>query len=187
MSGTSPSRSRAAAATTTASNPSALDSRVSMLPRSPEKARSGRRWDRWARRRMDPVATVAPGPRSAHRQPTRASRASARSGTAANTRPSGVAAGRSLAEWTATSARPSSTAAWTSFTKTPCPPISSNGVTWSRSPAVSTTTGSRVTSGRTVASSSASRSTCQRANALPRVAARMRTAPAPVLEVEEVA
>ena len=35
--------------------------------------------------------------------------------------------GRSLAECTARSARPSSTACWTSFTKTPCPPMTWSG------------------------------------------------------------
>ena len=43
------------------------------------------------------------------------------SGTAASTSPSGVTGGRSLAECTATSARPSRTAAWISFTKMPWP------------------------------------------------------------------
>src|SRR5207248_3215622 len=52
------------------------------------------------------------------------------------------AEGRSFAEWTATSARPSSTAACTSFTKTPCPPISQMGTSARRSPLVSTTTAS---------------------------------------------
>ena len=55
--------------------------------------------------------TRAPG-RAARRacDPTSASRGSPRSGTAASTRPAGVPAGRSLAECTARSARPSSTA-----------------------------------------------------------------------------
>ena len=43
------------------------------------------------------------------------------------TSPSVGVDGRSFAECTATSARPSSTATWTSFTKTPCPPIWCSG------------------------------------------------------------
>ena len=50
--------------------------------------------------------------------------------------------GRSLAECTATSARPSSTADCTSLTNTPCPPISWIGRSRVRSPSVSTMTSS---------------------------------------------
>ena len=178
-SGRIPSRSRAAAAMTMASNPAAFSRRVPMFPLNPTNTTSGRRWARCARRRIEPVATVAPSGRSAQRHPTRTSRASARSGMQARTSPSGVRAGRSLAEWTATSARPSSTAVWTSFTNTPWPPICSSGVVRSRSPVVSTTTTSTSTSGRTVARSPIRWSVCHRARALPRVAARIRTAVAP--------
>ena len=157
------------------SGPSNLASRVPMLPRRSTKVRSGRRWPNCARRRIDPVATVAPRGRSSSRQPTRASRGSARSGMATRVRPSGVSAGKSLAEWTATSARPSRTAFWTSLTNTPWPPICSSGVIRSRSPVVSTITISTVQSGRATVTRAARRSACQRARALPRVAARMCT------------
>ena len=65
------------------------------------KVRSGRSHASWARRRAEPVATVAPGARSSRRAPTMTSRGSARSGTQARTSPSGVTEGRSLAECTA--------------------------------------------------------------------------------------
>ena len=54
-----------------------------MLPRNPVNVRSGRSQANWARRRTDPVATVAPGARSASVEPTSTSRGSARGGTAA--------------------------------------------------------------------------------------------------------
>ena len=87
-----------------------------------QKVRSGRNHASCARRLTDPVAKRAPGRRSSRRAPTRASRGSARSGTHASTSPVGVMEGRSLAECTAMSARPSRTAACTSLTKAPCPP-----------------------------------------------------------------
>ena len=71
--------------------------------------RTGR--DRRARRGPPSVAPIS------------ASAGSRRSQNAPITRPAGVSLGRSLAEWTATSARPSSTACWISLTNTPCPPI----------------------------------------------------------------
>ena len=170
--GVRPSRSRAALAMTMAAKSAAFSSRVAMLPRSSAKFRSGRRWARWARRRTEPVAMIAPAGRSAQRAPTNTSRGSARSGMATSTRPGVAAAGRSLAECTAKSARPLSTAACTSFTNTPWPPIWCRGVVWFWSPVVSTTTVSISTSGLVWASSSATRLVCQRASALPRVAAR---------------
>ena len=109
----------ATAATTTAPPAGTRLSRVAMLPRSSTNSRSGRSAESWARRRCEPVATVAPGAKSVRAAPTNASRASPRPGTAASLRPSIVTAGRSLAEWTARSARPSSTAACTSFANTP--------------------------------------------------------------------
>ena len=60
----------------------------------------------------------------------------ARSGTAARRKLAAVTAGRSLAEWTATSARPARTAAWTSVAKMPLPPISDSGTSRRRSPSV---------------------------------------------------
>ena len=72
----SPSRSSAAAATTIASNSAALSSRVCMLPRSSAKPRSGRIAASCARRRTEPVATVAPVGSASSVEPTSASRAS---------------------------------------------------------------------------------------------------------------
>src|SRR5439155_6461172 len=100
------------------------------------------------------------------------------------TRPSGVVDGRSLAECTAMSARPSRTAACTSLTNTPCPPMAWIGTSWLRSPAVDTITGSTSTSGP---SRSATSSVCRRASALPRVAARSLMRPSSFLEIEELA
>ena len=116
-----PNRSMAATATTTAvTEPSSPRlTRRSMLPLISVKLRSGRRLASWARRRAEPVAMRPPGGRSRRRHPTRPSRGSARSGTAARTSPSTMTEVMSLAEWTAASARPSATAASTSVTKTP--------------------------------------------------------------------
>ena len=52
-----------------------------MLPRSRTTLRSGRRSSSSARRRGEPVATVAPGPSPASERPMSASAASSRSGT----------------------------------------------------------------------------------------------------------
>ena len=162
-----PSRRRAAAATTMASNSDALASRVSMFPRRPAKVRSGLAHASWARRRTDPVPTRAPTGSPSSVDPTSASRGSSRSGTAPITKPSGDAEGRSLAECTAKSARPSSTAACTSFTNTPWPPISQMATSVRRSPVVWTTTGSTGSP-----SAAETRSVWSRARALARVAAR---------------
>src|SRR5262245_62364093 len=169
-----PSRSSASAAMTTAATASrsAYASRVAMLPRRPWNVRSGRACASCARRRSDPLATVAPDGRAASVAPTRASRTSARSGTAPITRPSGVSDGRALAECTATSARPSSTAACTSLTKTPLPPSSQIGTSRRRSPLVSTTTVSTSSPGSAFCARTATWSACQRASAEPRVATR---------------
>ena len=110
--------------------------RVAMLPRRSTKHKSGRKAASCALRRGAPVATVAPAGKSARRHPTRASLGSPRFSTAPMVKPSGVCAGKSLAECTATSAAPESTAACTSFTKTPLPPISESEEVISRSPAV---------------------------------------------------
>ena len=126
------------------------------------------------RRELRAPAHRAGGRRARRRAARRASsrratsRGSARSGTAASTRPSGLSeAGRSLAECTATSARPSSTACCTSFTKMPVPPTAWIGTSIRWSPAVDTTTSS--VSGP---SSAATRRACHRASSLPRVATR---------------
>ena len=74
--------------------------------------------------------------RSAHR------RHRARAQKAARRNAGGVSLGRSLAECTAASARPSSTACWTSLTKTPWPPMVCSGTDCLRSPLVSTSTSS---------------------------------------------
>ena len=139
----------AATATTTAatSSDSPMATRRAMFPRSWVKTRSGRSQAIWARRRADPVATSAPGTRSARVEPTRPSRGSARGGTAPSTRSGGITEGMSFAECTAASARPSRTAASTSVTKTPCPPMRSSGVSASRSPFVRTMTGSTTSPG----------------------------------------
>ena len=79
--------------------------------------------------------------------------------------------GRSLAECTATSARPSSTACCTSFVNTPVPPIACRSGRWSRSPVVLINTYSTVSFSSTP-SSAPTRSACQRASALARVAIR---------------
>src|SRR5581483_6253650 len=163
----SPSRSRAANATTTASNSAALATRVSMFPRNEAKPRSGRRAASWAWRRTDPVPTRPPAGMSSRRAPTRASRGSARSGTAASRSPAAVSDGRSLAECTARSARPSSTACWTSLTNTPVPPMVQMGTSARWSPVVET-----ITSSASAPRRPATRSACQRASRLPRVAMR---------------
>src|SRR5437588_1220951 len=171
------SRRRAAAAITMASNSDALASRVSMLPRRPAKVRSGLAHASWARRRTDPVPTRAPTGRPSSVEPTSASRGSSRSGMAPMTNPSGEVEGRSLAECTAKSARPSSTAACTSFTNTPWPPISQMATSVRWSPIVCTTTASTGSP-----KAAATRSVCSRASALARVAARSMG-----LNVEELA
>src|SRR4051794_15745552 len=172
-----PRRGRAAAATTMASNSDALASRVSMFPRRPANVRSGRAHASCARRRTEPVPTRAPTGRPSSVEPTSASRGSSRPGMAAMTSPSGDSDGRSLAECTAKSARPSSTAAWTSLTNTPWPPISQMATSVRWSPIVDTTTGSTGSP-----RAAATRSVCSRANALARVAARSID-----LKVEELA
>ena len=90
-----------------------------------------------------------PGASSVERSPRRARRPG-RGGRmkAPITSPSWASTGRSLAECTATSARPSSTACCTSLTNTPCPPIVCSGTSWRRSPVVSTSTSSVGAAGR---------------------------------------
>ena len=139
-----PRISSAATAITIAPPSGTLSSRVWMLPRSSTNSRSGRARRSWARRRTEPVATVAPAGRSTSVRPTSASAALRRCVNAAMRSPSATSVGRSSAECTARSARPSSTARWTSFTNTPCPPIECSGTpsAWVRSPKVSMNTSS---------------------------------------------
>ena len=162
-----PSRSSAAAATTTAACSDAFSTRVGTLPRSSAKRRSGRMAASCARRRTEPVPILPPRGIAASVEPTSASRTSARSGTAASSRSSGVTAMRSLAECTARSASPRRTTSWTSLTNTPFPPRVWIALVRSRSPWVETMTSSV---GRP--SRAATRSACQRASTLPRVAIR---------------
>ena len=171
-----PSRSRAATATTPAPSWAARSSRVAMFPRSSAKVRSGRSQASWARRRTDPVATVAPAGRSASRDPTRASRGSARSGIQARRRPSGVVEGRSLAEWTARSARPSRTAVLDVGDEGPLTPDLFDGdVGQPVAPGGETT----ISQSRAVGKGpeqAATRAACHRASGDPRVARRRRVA-----------
>ena len=132
--------SSAARAITIAPPSGILPSRVSMLPRSSTNDRSGRTAASCARRRTDPEATVAPSASPSSVEPTSTSCGLRRSVNAAITRPAAGSDGRSFAEWTARSARPSRTARWTSLTNTPCPPIVWRGTSWRTSPVVSIST-----------------------------------------------
>src|SRR6056297_257720 len=137
-----PRMSSAATAITMAPPSGTFESRRSMLPRSSANRRSGRTRCSWARRRTEPVATVLPSASAPSSAPTSASRGSRRAQNAAITRPSAGSDGRSLAECTARSARPSSTARCTSLTKTPWPPMTWSGTSRRTSPVVSTVTNS---------------------------------------------
>ena len=115
-SSTRPSRrSPAAARTTASSRPSAtVRSRVSTLPRRSVTTSPRPRASSCARRRGDPVPTVAPAGSSPRVRPSRAtsaSRASSRVGTAATVVAGFAVVGRSLSECTARSTRPSARAA----------------------------------------------------------------------------
>ena len=108
-------------------------------------ARSGRAAASWARRRTEPVATVAPVGEVGERPADRARRRRRAGAGRRRCVSAGWATdGRSLAECTATSARPSSTACCTSLTNTPWPPMACSGTSWRRSPVVSTNTSSTV-------------------------------------------
>ena len=171
-------RSSAATATTMASNSPERCSRVAMLPLSSSNPTPGTRAASCTLRRADPVATTAPRPSStaersdARSAPTSASRGSPRVGSAARVRPSGVRAGRSLAECTAMSARPSSTARWISLENTPLPPMTDSGTSVRRSPSVLTGTISISSPGCAPRSNPATWSACQRASSDARVATR---------------
>ena len=106
-------RSPATASTIASTSPSpSLRRRVSTLPCSSLTSRSGRAASSCARRRRLAVPTRAPSGTSSRLAPTpiQASAASSRGGTAASIRPSVSSAGTSFAEWTPTSASPSSSA-----------------------------------------------------------------------------
>ena len=115
-----------------------------MLPRSSTNWRSGRTAVNWARRRTDPVATVAPSAKSARVAPTSTSRGVAPFAEGGDHQPLGGDRRQVLGECTARSASPSSTARCTSLTNTPCPPIVCSGTSACcvRSPIVSTNTSS---------------------------------------------
>ncbi len=140
ISSSSPSRSSPQAASTTPSRPRSIRrrTRVSTLPRSGSIRRSGRRALSWAVRRIEAVPTRAPGGSSSSEPtgPHRASRGSSRASTAGSARPGTSSVVRSLAEWAATSMRPSSSASSSSFVKIPRSPSSWNGRRRSRSPTV---------------------------------------------------
>ena len=140
-------------------------------PRSAGRAGRGRAGPAGAASRWPPPRRGAGRP--APHRPGRRGRRPARA-RPPMTSPSGVADGRSLAECTARSARPSSTAACTSFTNTPLPPSSQIGTSSRRSPLVSTTTISTSSAGSALCSNAATWSACQRARAEPRVAMRRR-------------
>ena len=161
-----PEPSSAAAATTIASKLGGLARAGSRCCRAARRtSRSGRSAASCARRRTEPVPTVAPvgsaGERAADERVARVGAL----GNGGEHEPVGRwCDGRSLAECTARSARPSSTACCTSFTNTPVPPIAWIG-----------TSVRRVAGGRDdhvarrrAPSSAATRSACQRASALPR-------------------
>ena len=95
-----------------------------MLPRSSTNRRSGRGRASWARRRAEPVATVGTGRQRGQRGADERVARLAPLGHRGEHQPRRPCTeGRSLAEWTARSARPSSTACCTSFTNTPWPPM----------------------------------------------------------------
>ena len=124
----SPSRSSPHAARTTASRPRSprLRSRVSMLPRSGSTESVGSSARSCARRRAEAVPTRMPGTERGG-----AAERVARilpGGYAPTASPSVSVEVMSLAEWTATSIRPSSSASSSSLTKTPRLPISPNGL-----------------------------------------------------------
>ena len=161
-----------------------------MLPRSSTKREVGPDAASWARRRTEPVATVAPGAQVGERRADeRVARRRAARGTAASASPSARLDGRSLAECTATSARPSSTARCTSLTNTPWPPIVCSGTSAARVAESSRRTPARRRARvRGRAARRRRPAACVRAWALPRVA--RRSAPArrhASAEVEQVA
>ena len=137
----SPSRASPAPASTSASySPSSsLRRRVSTFPRMGRRWRSGRTACTWTTRRMLDEPTTAPAGRSASVgavRPTSTSKANARSGTQASSRPGVSAVGMSLRLCTAASMRPSSRARSSSRTNTPSLPrvaigTSPPGVPWS--------------------------------------------------------
>ena len=159
-----------------------------MLPRRSTNTRSGRTCASCARRRTEPVATVAPGREVGERSTDERVAGVAALGHRRDARaPAAGIDGRSLAECTATSARPSSTAACTSFTNTPWPPMPWSGTsTRAVARASRRRRARRRETGSAAAADAPTCSACQRARALPRVAMRTRTGPRR-LQVEQVA
>ena len=101
----------------------ACSRRVGMLPRSSANVRSGRSAASWARRRTEPVPMRAPRQRVEGPAHERVARVGPLGERGEHETVGDADAGRSLAECTARSARPSSTACCTSFTNMPVPPI----------------------------------------------------------------
>src|SRR5215211_2380784 len=187
-----PSRSRPAAARTTASSPRSprLRRRVSTFPRKGSMDTLGSRARSCAFLRADAVPIRIPGRSSS--APQSASRASSRARKAPIARPSVAVDVMSFAEWIATSTRPSSKASSISLTKTPRAPISPNGFERSRSPVVVIGTRATSSSGFACRRASAASSAWVRASLLPRLPSRTSTSPSWsarvfVLEREEVA
>ena len=168
----SPRRVRPAIANTTASySPvSTLRMRVSTLPRISAGSTSGRIARICTARRPLPVPMRAPGQDRRSGTPpddTSASRGSARSGTAASTRPGASVAGRSFRLCTAMSASPDRNASSIAFVNTPRPPISASGAV-ERSPSVWISRSSSLTPGCAARSASDTISTCRSESLLPR-------------------
>ena len=149
-----PRTSSAATAITIAPPSGTFASRVWMLPRSSTNVRSGRTAASCARRRTDPVATVAPGASCVERSPDQARRRrSRRAAERADHQP--VVRRRRAGPWpSARRCRRARRArrCWTSLTNTPWPPIVCSGTSWRRSPVVSTNTSSTVAARRAAAS-----------------------------------
>ena len=171
-----PMRSRPAQARSSPSTSpsSSLRSRVSTLPRSGTTISSGCNSRRKAARRALPVPMEAPlssDPSPRPSRVTRASRQSARSRKAATSSPAMRSLGRSLAECTAASARPSEIASSSAALNHPSPSSRSTGVPGRSSPWARMTTVSRAST-PAPRSVSTARAACATARRLPRVASR---------------
>ena len=135
--------------------------------------RSGRRAASWHRRRRLEVPTVAPGGSTsspANRTETSASRGSARAMTTGRCSSGGSSTGTSFIEWTAMSARPSSSASSSSLMKSPLPPTFASGASSILSPLVRIATSSTSRPGCSARNAAATCSACQSASGLRRVA-----------------
>src|SRR5690606_6215175 len=150
--------------------------RDSTLPRSGRVTRSGRNALSCAWRRRLEVPTTAPAGSASSPPPSRvtsASNGSPRSSTAATRKPSGISAGTSFIECTATSARPSCSATSSSLMNSPLPPISNRARSSWRSPRVVMGTSSTPSTDGSRSSRSATWRACQSASPLFRVAIRI--------------